>query len=140
MAHLQYGPLCPDGHGVMVERDDWSRMGVLWCSHSQHGGNGRFYRNAEVMHGTYNPTVKSTAVAEYEIKVATVAAVNEELRKVKMTEPKTTKPAKTRKAKEPRECKCGCGEMTKGGLFRPGHDARYHAALAKAQGAQIEDF
>lgn len=26
-------------------------------------------------------------------------------------------------------CKCGCGERTKGGRFRPGHDSRYHQAL-----------
>jgi hypothetical protein len=29
-------------------------------------------------------------------------------------------------AKEPRACECGCGEMTKGGRFRPGHDSRMH--------------
>lgn len=29
-------------------------------------------------------------------------------------------------AKEPRQCSCGCGEMTKGGLWRPGHDSRAH--------------
>jgi hypothetical protein len=32
----------------------------------------------------------------------------------------------------PRECACGCGEMTKGGTYRPGHDARHHAALKAA--------
>lgn len=26
------------------------------------------------------------------------------------------------------DCKCGCGEKTKGGTFRPGHDAKYYAA------------
>lgn len=30
------------------------------------------------------------------------------------------------------ECLCGCGERTKGGRFRPGHDARYHAAQKAA--------
>lgn len=30
-----------------------------------------------------------------------------------------------------RECKCGCGEYTRGGTFRPGHDARYHSAQRK---------
>ncbi len=33
-----------------------------------------------------------------------------------------------RQAPEPKLCKCGCGEYTRGGIFRPGHDARYHAA------------
>lgn len=29
------------------------------------------------------------------------------------------------------ECTCGCGERTKGGRFRPGHDSRYHARLKR---------
>lgn len=29
---------------------------------------------------------------------------------------------------EPRECKCGCGEYTRGGLFCMGHNARYESA------------
>lgn len=31
-------------------------------------------------------------------------------------------------AKAPQACGCGCGGMTKGGRFLPGHDARFHAA------------
>ena len=30
--------------------------------------------------------------------------------------------------KTPQACGCGCGGMTKGGRFLPGHDARFHAA------------
>lgn len=40
--------------------------------------------------------------------------------------------AATPKKSGPRECACGCGEMTKGGVYRPGHDARHHAALKAA--------
>lgn len=43
---------------------------------------------------------------------------------------------KTRTAakKEPRECACGCGQLTKG-VFAPGHDATMNAAfLAVARG------
>jgi len=32
----------------------------------------------------------------------------------------------------PKECKCGCGEMTKGGTYRPGHDAKHMSAVLKA--------
>src|ERR1700733_8656815 len=35
-------------------------------------------------------------------------------------------------AKKEREMplsKCGCGERTKGGIFRPGHDAKYHSMM-----------
>lgn len=31
-----------------------------------------------------------------------------------------------------RPCKCGCGEMTGGGMYRPGHDARHVSALTRA--------
>lgn len=38
-----------------------------------------------------------------------------------------------RKSKKgtPRECGCGCGEMTGGGIFRPGHDARHKGNLLR---------
>jgi hypothetical protein len=29
-------------------------------------------------------------------------------------------------------CACGCGNTTKGGKYRPGHDAKHHSALKKA--------
>lgn len=32
----------------------------------------------------------------------------------------------------PKECACGCGEMTGGGNFRPGHDARHKGNLLRA--------
>jgi len=34
-----------------------------------------------------------------------------------------------RTASSPRDCTCGCGEKTGGGLYRPGHDARHVSAL-----------
>ena len=40
--------------------------------------------------------------------------------------------------KTPQACGCGCGGMTKGGRFLPGHDARFHAAQKKGRlGAAI---
>lgn len=36
-------------------------------------------------------------------------------------------------AKTPQPCGCGCGGMTKGGRFLPGHDARFHAAQKKGR-------
>jgi hypothetical protein len=29
-----------------------------------------------------------------------------------------------RRRRQPRPCLCGCGSMTRGGRFRPGHDAK----------------
>ncbi len=34
--------------------------------------------------------------------------------------------------KAPKACKCGCGEMTRGGTFRPGHDARFYSHKSAA--------
>jgi len=31
-------------------------------------------------------------------------------------------------------CICGCGELTKGGRFRPGHDQKLRAAIEDAAG------
>lgn len=39
---------------------------------------------------------------------------------------------KKRPGKEPRPCTCGCGEMTKGGRFIPGHDAKMRGRLIRA--------
>lgn len=35
-------------------------------------------------------------------------------------------------SKQPRECECGCGAMTKGGRFAIGHDAKLKSRLKKA--------
>lgn len=57
-------------------------------------------------------------------------------------EPKE-RPVRAARSKDPRDCECGCGEQTKGGRFRPGHDARLHArekaeAAAKAASSPVE--
>ena len=36
-----------------------------------------------------------------------------------------------KKVKTPIECRCGCGEMTGGGNYRPGHDARHAGQIVK---------
>lgn len=38
-----------------------------------------------------------------------------------------------RKPKEGTECLCQCGEMTKGGAFRPGHDVRFHSKIKSGE-------
>ena len=42
------------------------------------------------------------------------------------------KPPKQRPGKRPRPCEHGCGEMTKGGLFVMGHDAKLKGILMRA--------
>lgn len=42
------------------------------------------------------------------------------------------KPRVARKPKEPAKCECGCGKLTKGGHFLPGHDARLKSRLKKS--------
>lgn len=45
---------------------------------------------------------------------------------------KPRKPGAKRVAANPQECQCGCGGMTRGGKFLPGHDARLKGRLKKA--------
>lgn len=143
---VQHGHLCPMGHGVLVERDEWVRAGVLWCPHDEHGGNGRFYRATEVVYGKFNPDaprVKSEWQLAQDAKAAAARREREgyEMEKRDMEIKPVSVQRKPRAAKAPVECTCGCGGMTKGGRFLPGHDARYHAAqkrLAAEAAVQTE--
>lgn len=47
-------------------------------------------------------------------------------------------PAPAKAPKDPRACECGCGENTKGGRYRPGHDAKHHARLKAEEKAKAE--
>jgi hypothetical protein len=38
----------------------------------------------------------------------------------------------------PRECACGCGDMTRGGEFCPGHDAKLQSAIIEKVGGVVE--
>ena len=42
-------------------------------------------------------------------------------------------PKSSRKSKPPKPCECGCGGMTKGGRFIPGHDAYLHALALRVE-------
>lgn len=130
----QFGPLCPDGHGLLVSRDEWTTQGVIWCPHEDHGGNGRFYRTNEVEDGWFSPD-STTKTPEQIARAEHSAEIAAKRKEIEMTKASPTQKAapKPRKAKEPRECTCGCGGMTKGGRFLPGHDAKYHSALKKAE-------
>lgn len=58
-----------------------------------------------------------------------VARLEDELREAR-ARVKALRPAG--KVKDPRECSCGCGGMTGGGLFQPGHDAKLRSRLLSA--------
>lgn len=38
----------------------------------------------------------------------------------------------------PKICGCGCGGMTKGGEFLPGHDAKLYSAILNKTGGLLE--
>lgn len=45
------------------------------------------------------------------------------------------RPSRTHRTGEgamPKQCLCGCGQWTKGGMFYPGHDARVHGWLRRS--------
>ncbi len=43
-------------------------------------------------------------------------------------------------AKQPETCWCGCGEVTDGGTFLPGHDRRAESAVIKVEYGSIKRF
>jgi hypothetical protein len=40
----------------------------------------------------------------------------------------------------PKSCACGCGEMTKGGKFIPGHDAKVYRSILQHIDGDIIDL
>jgi hypothetical protein len=129
-----YGPQCPDGHGVLLSNASWGDK--LWCP-ACGTGNGRFFDpdDPAIVEGR-SPNADRLLAAAREEEVMRVEQTTRAHREA-MAQSKAARPrAKAEKAKaEPGtgpECLCGCGERTKGGRFRPGHDARYHAAQKKA--------
>jgi hypothetical protein len=148
MAGRQWGLLCPDGHGLLADRPEWAEKGVIWCGHEDHGGNGRFWRSAEVEEGWFDPSApirKTQAQLEREEharqRAAEANAIREERearqRKERRMTTDTTGTTKAPKAKDPRDCLCGCGMQTKGGRFIPGHDARFHGRIRKLEAAGL---
>lgn len=138
--HREWGLLCPEGHGLLVQRDEWDRQGVAWCPHAGHkSNNGRFYRTAEVKEGWWDTsrittTFDDSTAQEMRERAEARTAAWEENRRRHMPE-KKEKVARAAKVKEPQACLCGCGGSTKGGRFLPGHDARYHARIKAAMAA-----
>lgn len=142
MAHREWGAICPEDQGLLIQRDDWTKRGVVWCpNENQHGGNGRFWRVQEVTEGWYDPSKVGTPTEaqierqaradqsrdEAEAARASKNTRQKESRRTMATD--ATEITKPRKAKDPQNCTCGCGGQTKGGRFIPGHDARYHARM-----------
>lgn len=141
MAHREYGFLCPEGHGVLYDQDIYRAKGLLYCPHSEHGGNGRFYRFAEVQEGWFDPD-KPKIKSEWQIKHEAELAEREQKR-LEYNVAKLAKPDKPKKVaaekvvKEPKNCVCGCGGQTKGGNFLPGHDARFHSRVRALEAAGV---
>ena len=52
--------------------------------------------------------------------------------------PALPKLPRMRKAKAPKRCACGCGDLTRGGRFIPGHDAKLNAWALRVERGIIE--
>lgn len=141
-----WGLLCPEGHGLLVQRESWTAKGVAWCPHEMHGGNGRFYRTQEANEGWYDTNklspIDRSRAEELEAIAAARTEAWEKNRRIRVeAEIKPPKVKAPKAIKDPTPCTCGCGGLTKGGRFLPGHDARFHARVKalEAQGLEHEE-
>jgi hypothetical protein len=73
---------------------------------------GAFPDGADIEHGDYNRKTRSA-------------------RATKTTTSNGATKSSGKKKGTPRECACGCGELTGGGTFRPGHDARFKGNMLR---------
>jgi len=146
-----FSPRCPDGHGALLD-GEWG--GRLFCPHHGHGGNGRFFAPSELEDTmglraagpAPKPGKKDTGAKNTPLKTDDDLLPGESLGPVANADGSPTEITKKMLAGTGRDpvafaakatkttpiCLCGCGETTKGGRFRPGHDARYHAAQKRA--------
>ncbi len=143
MSKREWGLLCPEGHGLLMKRDEWTAKGVAWCPNDEHGGNGRFWRLTEAEEGWFDPTQPIAPSEAYLARLARAEAQRIEREQVaeehriadaRRHRMATTPKERAAKVKTPQNCLCGCGGQTKGGRFIPGHDARYHARIRILEG------
>jgi len=143
MARLkEWGYLCPADGGLLLSLKGTD---LLYCPNQQHDGapntapggartqTQAFFARDQAQEGyavmAEHPS--GTGLTEKQIKAMQTAAKTDDASDA-AAEAAVNKPKAVRKAKEPKQCTCGCGGMTKGGSFLPGHDARYHAAQRAA--------
>ncbi len=138
-----WAPQCPEGHGAL-----YSLNGRLWCSANSHGGNGRHFTEAELQEAFDEMAFAGTGAVPKPARKQRSDAGKPRARALREPSPRTetVEAPKAAVKAEPKAapkataegplCKCGCGEHTKGGTFRPGHDAKYHSAQKAAAAAQ----
>lgn len=76
--------------------------------------------------------IEAFSSAEAEIEYGDYSRKTQTARKSSATKSSGGRAAGSKSKKgTPRECECGCGDMTGGGTFRPGHDARFKGNMLK---------
>lgn len=143
----EWGFLCPvDGGLLLVLKGARG----LYCSNVAHNGRPSthplgaseptpaFFDRDQVQEG-YATVAKETSgsgLTEKQIKAMHAAAKADPESDAK-AEAAANGTQKVRSGRAPKDCECGCGGQTKGGRFLPGHDAKYHSALRKAEEAKV---
>lgn len=121
MLTYQYrGPGRLTGHcsNPSTDRPEQSHRRCPWVGQYRPG---EWYTCPCDCHGTPDrETVEQTIASKIEAKETKMAAASKQ-------DPKP----KAKSTPEPRDCVCGCGEQTKGGKFKPGHDGRLKGQLIR---------
>lgn len=141
MASREWGFLCPVDGGLLLALKGTD---MLHCPDQRHHGRPKthplgptepspaFFHREQVKEGY-------TVAAKYPSGSGLSESQIRQMHNAAATDPDSdavaeaavnggTAAVKVRKGKAPIECLCGCGGMTQGGKFLPGHDARLHAA------------
>ncbi len=98
------------------------------------GGMAEGFSKVEITGGSYGSKVRTIAISPCtEVMMDDQASAILDRAKASSDADIRAKLAALRPIRAPQECLCGCGGMTKGGKFLPGHDSKYHAAQKMAK-------
>lgn len=137
-----WGFICPVDGGSLIEL---SGTDLLHCPNNGHNGRPKthplgvaeptpaFYTRDQVQEGYMADKPSGSGMTAKQIN-AMKASAKADSSSDAAAESAVAAP---KRGKTPRECEDGCGGMTKGGRFLPGHDAKMHARLKAERNAQV---
>lgn len=144
-----WGMLCPEGHGLLVTVKGTDKM---YCPNNAHNGRPKthpegaaeptpaFFDRAAVGEGytMAKDLAQGTGLTAKQIKQMQAAAQADVDAAEAPADAPAAKAPRAARSRTPQPCADGCGGMTKGGKFLPGHDAKLHSRQKAEEKAKQE--